>query len=96
MKSENRWFNGTNGNGGRGCWASATTTGTATRGENYHLFGGSEETHEVMQETAVKFNEKLCDRGKKLEDISKNEFRDIAYEIGLSDKHLPPMGGETA
>ena len=67
-----------------------------TRGENYHLFGGSEETHEVMQETAVKFNEKLCDRGKKLEDISKNEFRDIAYEIGLSDKHLPPMGGETA
>jgi len=67
-----------------------------TWGENYRLFGGSEETHEVMQETAVKFNEKLRDRGKHLEDISKREFRDIAYEIGLSDKHLPPMGGETA
>jgi len=65
-----------------------------TRGENYHLLGGSEETHEVMQETAVKFNEKLRDRGKSLEDISKHEFRDIAREIGLSDKHLPPTGGE--
>lgn len=65
-----------------------------TRGENYHLLGGSEETHEVMQETAVKFNEKLRDRGKRLEDISKQEFRNIAYEVGLSDKHLPPTGGE--
>jgi len=67
-----------------------------TRGENYRLFGGSEETHEVMQETAVKFNEKLRDRGKQLEDISKKEFRDIAYEVGLGDKHLPPTAGETA
>jgi len=66
-----------------------------TRGENYRLFGGSEETHEVMQETAVKFNEKLRDRGKSLNDISKQEFRDIAHEIGLSDKHLPPTGDET-
>jgi hypothetical protein len=61
-----------------------------TRGENYHLFGGSQETHEVMQETAVKFNEELRDRGKRLEEISKEEFRDIAHHIGLSDKHLPP------
>jgi len=67
-----------------------------TRGENYRLFGGSEETHQVMQETAVKFNEKLRDRGKRLEDISKREFRDIAHEIGLSDDHLPPAGGEDA
>ena len=67
-----------------------------THGDNYRLFGGSEETHEVMQETAVKFNEKLRDRGKSLEQISKQEFRDIAHEIGLSDKHLPPAGGETA
>jgi hypothetical protein len=57
-----------------------------TRGENFHLVGGSEETHGVMQETAVKFNEKLKDRGKRLEDISKDEFQDIAREIGLKDK----------
>jgi len=61
-----------------------------TRGENFRLFGGSEETHEVMQQTAVRFNEELRDRGKRLEDISKEEFRDIAHAIGLNDKHLPP------
>jgi len=59
-----------------------------TRGENFRLFGGSKETHGVMQEKAVKFNEKLKDRGKRLEDVSKKEFRDIAHEIGLSDKNL--------
>ena len=59
-----------------------------TRGENFRLFGGSEETHGVMQEKAIKFNEKLADRGKRLEDISKDEFRDIAHDIGLSDKNL--------
>ncbi len=59
-----------------------------TRGDNYRLVGGSEDTHAVMQEKAVKFNEKLADRGKRLEDISKDEFRDIAHEIGLSDKQL--------
>jgi hypothetical protein len=59
-----------------------------TRGENFRLFGGSEETHGAMQEKAVKFNEKLKDRGKRLEEVSKEEFRDIAHEIGLSDKQL--------
>jgi len=66
-----------------------------TRGQNYHLFGGSEETHEVMQEKAVKFNEKLRERGRQLEDISRNEFRDIAHEIGLTDKNLPPSTPES-
>ena len=61
-----------------------------TRGENYHLVGGSEETHGTMQEKAIKFNEKLKDRGQRLEDISHDEFRDIAHDIGLSDKNLPP------
>jgi len=55
------------------------------------LFGGSEETHEVMQEKAVKFNEKLRERGWRLEEILGNEFRDIAHEIGLADKNLPPV-----
>ncbi len=65
-----------------------------TRGENFRLFGGSEETHEVMQEKAIRFNEKLRDRGKRLDDISRGEFRDIAHEIGLTDKHLPPTADE--
>jgi hypothetical protein len=60
-----------------------------TRGENFHLVGGSEDTHGNMQEKAVKFNEKLKGRGRRLEDISREEFRDIAHEIGLTDKNLP-------
>jgi hypothetical protein len=60
-----------------------------TRGENFHLVGGSEDTHGVMQEKAVKFNEKLKDRGRRLEEISRDEFRDIAHDVGLTDKNLP-------
>ena len=30
-----------------------------TRGKNFTLLGGSQETHEVMQETAIKFEEGL-------------------------------------
>jgi hypothetical protein len=48
-----------------------------TKGDNYHLLGGSEETHEKMTETAIKFNEKLDARGKRIEEISKDEFTDI-------------------
>jgi hypothetical protein len=52
-----------------------------TRGENFVLLGGSSETHEVMQETAVKINEHLERRGRRLEDASINELRDICQEI---------------
>ena len=30
-----------------------------TRGENFHLLGGSPETHQAMQEKCIRFNEKL-------------------------------------
>lgn len=51
-----------------------------TKGDNFFLAGGSEETHERMAETAIKFNEKLKAKGKRLEDVSKNEFIDIISE----------------
>lgn len=51
-----------------------------TRGHNFTLYGGSQETHERMQETAVKMNEQLDKRGKRLEDVSVREFIDILYE----------------
>ena len=54
-----------------------------TRGENFALVGGSEETHEQMTEKAVKINEKLKERGKHLEEVSHEEFDDIAHEVGL-------------
>ena len=44
-----------------------------TKGENFALFGGSHETHEMMQEKAIKFNEHLNKRKKNLEDISEKE-----------------------
>lgn len=52
-----------------------------TRGPNFQLVGGSSETHEVMQETAVKFNEELSRRGKRLEDAGSNEIMDILERL---------------
>ncbi len=59
-----------------------------TRGENFALVGGTEETHEKMTETAVKINEKIADRGKRLEEVSHEEFDDIAHDVGLH-RHDP-------
>ncbi|NLE29505.1 MAG: hypothetical protein GX629_07555 [Phycisphaerae bacterium] len=63
-----------------------------TRGENFHLFGGSQETHEQMQEQVIKLNEKLNHRGKRLEDVSHEELTDIAHELGV--KILPEENSE--
>ena len=54
-----------------------------TKGDNFRIFGGSENTHEIMQEKAIKFNEQLDKRHKSLEDINEKEFRDISKTIGL-------------
>lgn len=61
-----------------------------TKGKNFRLFGGSEETHEMMQEKAVKFNEQLDKRRKTLDDINDKEFNDIAKKIGLKTKEEGP------
>jgi hypothetical protein len=61
-----------------------------TTGPNFALVGGTEETHEQMTEKAVKINEKLKARGKQLEEISREEFDDIAQEVGLK-KIEPPQ-----
>ena len=58
-----------------------------TKGENFRLVGGSEETHEMMQEKAVKFNEQLDKRRKTLDDINEKEFHEISKEIGLKIPH---------
>jgi len=51
-----------------------------TKGDNFCLLGGSEETHERMIETSVKVNEKLAKKGKHLSEVSKEEFTDIVRE----------------
>jgi len=48
----------------------------------------TEETHEVMTEKAIKINEKLSAAGKRLEDVSHEEFDDIAHSVGLR-RHEP-------
>jgi hypothetical protein len=55
-----------------------------TSGPNFVLMGGSEETHEVMTEKVLKINEKLAAKGKQLEQVSRDEFDDIAHSVGLS------------
>jgi hypothetical protein len=54
-----------------------------TTGANFVLMGGSEETHERMTEKVVKINEKLAAKGKQLEEVSHEEFDDIAHSVGL-------------
>ena len=54
-----------------------------TTGPNFALVGGTEDTHEQMTEKAIKINEKLKARGKKLETVSHEEFDEIAHEVGL-------------
>jgi hypothetical protein len=39
-----------------------------TRSEHFLLVGGSADTHEHMQDTAMRFEEALRDRGKRLEE----------------------------
>ena len=51
-----------------------------TRGDNFYLVGGSEETHEKMTETAIKVNEKISRKGKRLADLSPEEFADLIRE----------------
>jgi hypothetical protein len=60
-----------------------------TTGPNFALVGGSEGTHSLMVEKAVKINEHLKRRGKELSQISREEFDEIAHKVGLQ-KQLPP------
>ncbi len=48
-----------------------------TRGEQFAIVGGSEETHDRMTETVVKTFEELKHRGKHLQQVEPRELRDI-------------------
>ena len=51
-----------------------------TTSEHFLLIGGSEETHGRMQETAVKFNQALRQRGKRLQDTSLEEAVELLHQ----------------
>jgi len=63
-----------------------------TRGPNFALVGGKEETHEQMTETVIKINEKLAMKGKRLEEVSREELDDMARSAGLQP---PPPPSQT-
>lgn len=52
-----------------------------TRGKNFFLLGGSQETHALLQETAIKINEQLDRSGRRLEDVPLQELRDICRDV---------------
>ena len=55
-----------------------------TRGREFLLVGGSDDTHGEMQEKAVRFDEELKRRGKRLSEVeSKDELREIADRAGF-------------
>ena len=51
-----------------------------TRTQHFFLVGGSAQTHERMQDTAIRFNEALDDKGKRLSDASSQEIIDLLRE----------------
>lgn len=51
-----------------------------TRTEEMVLVGGSRETHEQMQETAIRFGEALEKRGKKLPEVTVREAIELLRE----------------
>jgi hypothetical protein len=62
-----------------------------TTGHNFALVGGSKETHEEMTEKVIKINEKLSKKGKSLEQVGREEFNEIAGEVGLRQLPSPPQ-----
>ena len=52
-----------------------------TKGDDFVLMGGSEETHEKMTETAIKVNEKLAKKGRSIRTASDEELLDIFGEL---------------
>lgn len=52
-----------------------------TRSENFVLLGGSEETHEQMQDIAIRFDESLKEKGKDLRETCVEEVIEILYRV---------------
>jgi hypothetical protein len=56
-----------------------------TRSEHFILVGGSQETHEQMQETAIKFSEILRRQGKELHETPVEEVIAIFHQASEAE-----------
>ena len=65
-----------------------------TKMDNFRLLGGSEETHTVMQEKAIKFNERLKKHEKQVTDLNVKQFVELAGEVGMIRGKPPGDDGE--
>ena len=54
-----------------------------TQGDDFLLLGGSEATHETMQEAVERFNSTLEKMGTDLQNASEDQMLDAAGESGL-------------
>jgi hypothetical protein len=52
-----------------------------TRGENFLLLGGSEDSHVLMRDTVMKVNQRLDAQRRQLADVSVDELRDIIHDV---------------
>jgi hypothetical protein len=48
-----------------------------TRAEDFVLLGGSQETHERMQDVAIQVNEALKDKGKRMQEAEPRELFEL-------------------
>jgi len=64
-----------------GCGLDSDGHTRVTKGDNFYLKGGTKETHECMQEIAIKINEKLNKRHKSLDEVSNKEVVEIMKEV---------------
>lgn len=52
-----------------------------TRGKNFLLAGGSDQTHCLMRDTILKVNDCLDERGLELADVSAEELRELLNDV---------------
>ena len=52
-----------------------------TRGKNFQILFGSEATHERMQETCIKINERLDKQGKTLGDLTHKDLVNLMTDV---------------
>ena len=52
-----------------------------TRGPNFTVLMGAEETHEALRGVCMRINEKLRRRGQRLETVSREEFLDLVHNL---------------
>ncbi|MBU0756213.1 MAG: hypothetical protein KJ645_13810 [Planctomycetes bacterium] len=49
-----------------------------TKGEDFHLVGGSEKTHHKMQDKMLEVSDDLAKKGKKIRDIGPEDFKRLS------------------